>query len=196
MKKAVIILIFVFAQLSVLEAQDRPNSLRVGYGLATYDQIFGVFEDLTETIISIGSYEKQNESWQGGFYLSYYHMISEHYRLGGTFMWDQSTADIYVLKEHAGKTKNDFFTLALEIERRHLKTDWIQLYSGAGVGMMYLTEDFEAISSDLSSGSDNAANFTFQLNLLGVRIGNRLGFFTELGLGYKGIVNFGASVQF
>ncbi len=196
MKKVILFAALILLQIPFLQAQEKPNAIRVGYGIATYDQIFNAFEDVLDNIISIGSYKRENESWKGGAFLSYHHRLWEKYSIGGTFMWDRADADIYVLNEFAGKSKQDFYTLALEVERRHLDKDWIRLYSGLGVGMMYVNDDFTSASSNLKSGSDNAMSITFQLNLLGVRIGKGLAFFAEGGLGYRGIVNFGASWEF
>jgi hypothetical protein len=54
----------------------------------------------------------------------------------------------------------------------------------SGIGLAYFTSD------------EYDTNFSFQATALGFRVGKKLAAFAELGFGYKGIAQIGASYQF
>jgi len=195
MKKAILLLLFSAFLCTHSFAQEKQNDLRIGYGVFTYDQIFDVFGYLLEDIVGFGSIEHRNEQWRGGFYASYKHKIGERISIGATALWDKSTSDVYGLGNFIGTSQQDFYTLAIEADFHYIQKDWFQLYSGLGAGFMYLDEKFQTESTAPSS-SESSTNFTFQVNLLGIRIGNSFAFFAETGLGYKGVLNAGLSYEF
>ena len=54
----------------------------------------------------------------------------------------------------------------------------------SGIGLAYVSTD------------EFNNNFSFQATALGFRVGKKLAAFAELGFGYKGIAQIGASYQF
>ncbi|MFZ1687760.1 MAG: hypothetical protein WAU70_10080 [Flavobacteriales bacterium] len=66
------------------------------------------------------------------------------------------------------------------------------LYSGAHIGV----STFNSTSDGGSAVSKSKTLLAYQLNAIGMRFGKGLGAFVELGYGYHGIVNAGASVVF
>jgi hypothetical protein len=54
----------------------------------------------------------------------------------------------------------------------------------SGVGLAYFTSD------------EYNTNLSFQVNALGFRVGKKLAAYAELGFGYRGMINVGASLQF
>ena len=72
----------------------------------------------------------------------------------------------------------------------------VRLYGGASLGLtvyddFFVYHDLYSHHTDLSGPS-----VTGQITPLGMRIGRKLGGFVELGLGYKGLFNFGCSYRF
>ncbi|MFT7073036.1 MAG: hypothetical protein ACJAX3_002028, partial [Patiriisocius sp.] len=73
-------------------------------------------------------------------------------------------------------------TFALETDYRYVSKPSFQMYSG--VGLAYFTSD------------EYNTNLSFQVNALGFRVGKKLAAYAELGFGYRGMINVGASLQF
>ncbi len=66
----------------------------------------------------------------------------------------------------------------------YFRREWVQLYSGAGLGMaVVMEEDVDEKEAETEYW------FAFQLNALGVRVGKRVAGFAELGFGYDGILS-------
>lgn len=72
----------------------------------------------------------------------------------------------------------------------------VKMYGSASLGLTVF-DDF-AISRDLYTyhRDESGAKITGHISPFGIRIGRKLGGFMELGLGYKGLFNFGMSYRF
>lgn len=72
----------------------------------------------------------------------------------------------------------------------------VKMYGAASVGLTVF-EDFN-IYRDLYSyhRDESGAKITGHVSPFGIRIGRKLGGFMEVGLGYKGLFNFGLSYRF
>lgn len=77
----------------------------------------------------------------------------------------------------------------------YLNRDNVQLYGNLGAGVLRYSIK-ETKDDDGSEFSDKFTSFAFQLNPVGVRVGKQFAAFAEIGFGFKGIVNIGASVDF
>ncbi|MFT6797792.1 MAG: hypothetical protein ACJART_002946, partial [Maribacter sp.] len=73
-------------------------------------------------------------------------------------------------------------TIAIETDYRYISKPSFQMYSG--IGLAYFTT------------GEYDTNFSFQGTALGFRVGKKLAAYAELGFGYKGIAQIGASYQF
>ena len=72
----------------------------------------------------------------------------------------------------------------------------VKMYGGASIGLTVFDDFF--VYRDIYShhADESGAKVTGQITPFGIRIGRKLGGFMELGLGYKGLVNFGAAYRF
>jgi opacity protein-like surface antigen len=98
----------------------------------------------------------------------------------------------------SGKTARDldhFITGMARLDYKWINGSAVKLYSGVGAGICYYhSKGTSAFTSDVRT--NNEIFFAFQVNALGIRLGKKLGFFIELGLGYNGIINGGLSLEF
>ncbi len=75
---------------------------------------------------------------------------------------------------------------------RWLRTTWVDLYSGGGIGFATWTQTGTTAGTVGSGGS-----FAFQLRLLGIDAGwEHVRLWTELGFGFEGVLLAGASWRF
>jgi len=178
---------------SSLKSQERPNQFSAGYGVITIDEELAIIESVISSVITVGNYNLENQQMSGAFVFTYNYALSKIVHLGGAFVYENITEDVMVSKEKKGEFKRDFYTIAAEGRFSYLNASFFQMYSGVGAGVTFNTDKF--ISTDGSENSDSQTHFNFQINLLGLRVGNAFGAYAELGYGYKGIVNAGISVR-
>jgi hypothetical protein len=76
----------------------------------------------------------------------------------------------------------------------YLPENIVQLYSGISLGFAYATA--HATSNYTKPYDDGGTTMAYHVNVLGIRVGNKIGGFLELGLGYNGIINAGMSIKF
>jgi hypothetical protein len=99
---------------------------------------------------------------------------------------------------YAGKFDRTSYTVALEIQYYYRivnppKADFFKVYLTAGVADSYVQEtDSYTYLSDMKN-YNNIPNVYF--SPLGLKIGRRLSGYCELGIGYKGILNFGINCK-
>lgn len=84
--------------------------------------------------------------------------------------------------------KYSTFTIAPEIDFRYFQREKLHLYSSAAVGLTFLSEEVYG-TTEKRNHSD------FHLSLIGLRYGQNIGAFAELGFGFKGLINFGINLK-
>ena len=90
-----------------------------------------------------------------------------------------------------------FVTVCPEITVKYLDTRddrvRVRLYGSASYGISVLGDNVIKPGDADESG---VKPYAFQLTPIGVRFGRQLGYFVELGMGYKGLLSAGASFRF
>jgi len=110
-----------------------------------------------------------------------------------------------------GHYKKQYFTLSPEmtVTYKDFNHGLIRIYGTLGIGISYRDEidiyDNDYYNSKYSNGVNSLGNYLvltdshFQFNMylspIGIHVGRRLGFYLENGLGYKGLINFGATYK-
>jgi hypothetical protein len=97
-----------------------------------------------------------------------------------TSVWDKSKTVFH--------NKYSAFSIAPEIDFRYIQREKFTLYSSAAVGLTFLSEE-------VNSSEEKSNYFDAHLSLIGLRYGQKLGAFAELGFGFKGIINFGINLK-
>ena len=146
----------------------------------------------------------------GALYFTYRHFLSDNFALGITGGIDNE--DGYISygnpKGHwgfdgtSGHYELHTYTLALETIFVYRKTRQKMVYGLLGAGVTYFDDncviyDNAPLGAPVPLPSNpydyRTAMFNFQITPLGIRWGDNIGGFFELGFGYKGIVNGGIS---
>ncbi len=128
----------------------------------------------------------------GALYLTYRFFPAPKVTIGITGGFERVKGKIQTNSMLDGYYYNDYVSGALEIDYRYIKKPRFQLYSGAGIGIMFNEETNEM--PDNYEFNENF-NLAYQVNLIGIRYGGIFGVFLEAGFGYKGIIKAGMSVQ-
>lgn len=190
------LLIFIVGLLFIAPLSAQNNEVRASAGFITTSDFGDFFSDLIVEAITIGSYSTDNVSNSSAIGFEYWHSQGKVIKLGGLFSYQSITKDVSSLGEKAGNIKNRYFTILPEISFEYVTAEWVQIYSGVGVGVTILNQDFDSSKTDVPGSSASEATFNFHLNVIGMRVGKAFGGSAELGVGAKGILNLGLSYRF
>ena len=194
MKRTCILLLMAFLQ-SPAQGQFVHHDLSASYGIVTSYQIMDVIEDVLVATFSFGNYEKEDYNYSGALFATYKYAPSFRVNTGLTFGVDRVRGDLIHNDIKYGDFSESHVTLAAEADYRWVKQEMVQLYTGLGLGYTFNRET-GTYNDTGETDVNSSGNFAFQITPVGLRVGRQLGFFTELGFGYKGILNFGLSYRF
>lgn len=189
---AVFILIAAFVSAAGF-AQTRKHDLSLSYGILSIDQLTDILTDVLTIVITLGTFSKDNMEYTGVPFLTYHYSNNSKFGFGFAVGGYRSTGDLQLLGEPVGTFKETNTIGALEIDYRWVLKKGFQLYSGAGFGVRIRKGTYNDLDS---TDTVSKALPTFHVNLLGFRIGKKVGLFGELGAGYKGIFCGGLNAQF
>jgi hypothetical protein len=129
------------------------------------------------------------------FNLSYKYFTKNKYGYGLFTGWEKHNTRIFKNRQRVGLLSIKDYTIAFEVYYRHVSLDWLQTYSGLGLGLTYIDKNLKT-REDIRL--DEYSHFfpAFHVNLFGVKIGYRIFEKVEFGFGYKGYLNFGVAYQF
>ncbi len=169
------------------------HEFSLSYGLLTANQMFDLSSDIAYDNNTIEKYNRQNVKGTGGFFLSYKNAFTDRLSAGVTFGIEQNKGDLFLNDRAIGSYTRRFTLLALEGEYRYTEGDLFQLFSGAGLGFNFGQEKFDPVTGP--EEKDSLGLLTWQVNAIGLRIGDQLGASLALGFGYRGVINFGIFYQ-
>jgi len=174
-------------------AQTRKHDFSLSYGLASTDQLADIFTDILTIVITLGTFSKQDVQYSGVPFFSYHYSRNSKFGFGFAVGYYQAEGDLYILEENRGPFKESNTIGALELDYHWVMKKGFQLYSGAGFGIRVRKGTYHDLDS---TDTVSKALPTFHVNLLGFRVGRKVGFFGEVGAGYKGIFCAGLNAQF
>ncbi|MBM3297019.1 MAG: hypothetical protein FJY83_05395 [Candidatus Aminicenantes bacterium] len=194
-KPAAVIAAVVFSTALPGTAQASRHEVSLSYGIITLDQMVDVWTDILTAVITLGTYTKQYDHFSGAPFLTYRYAPPGRIAFGlalGTF---NSGGDLYFTDTKKGAFKETSTIGAAEICFRWITSRSFQLYSGLGAGANF-KEGRYTTTDDNRTDKTSSTRFTFHVNFIGFRVGKTLGFFGELGLGYRGIFSLGLNGRF
>ena len=201
MFRALVFLVLItFSSSAYSQSYDRSylhHDLMISYGMPSTD----MFKDINSTMLDDMFPDKRyiRDNYGGSGIINFaYRYVSENemmfFGLGGSY--NQTHGEIYNVGQLEGELKRSFFTLAIEGHYRYQNMNKVQLYSGLGIGYTFGNETLTPTpESGKPSSSGSINSIAWQVNVIGIRVGNSIAGFAEFGYGYKGIVNVGLSVQ-
>lgn len=202
-KLSILFSIFCMSAATVL-AQNTHNKheLRIGFSdaipLTIGDALlYGFTSGLTS---GIAGYTKdtKNDKSSGMWGIGYKYHINNRFSAGMEVSYLSSSKDINFKKsddEYNVHRKSSFLLILPTAQYHYLNREKLQLYGNIGLGVLnYSIKEDKDVGSE--AFDENYTSFAFQVNPIGLRVGKRIGGFAELGFGFKGIINIGASMKF
>lgn len=199
MKKGLLIFLLISFSFTGLKAQFasyNKHDVSLSYGFFSPDQFMSVESTMLNDQFDDKRYVRDNFSSMGNIFLTYRHVNrAETVFWGVSLGYGQTKSEIYYVGQYAGELNRTFYTLAFEGQYRYVNKGLIQVYSGLGLGVTYGQETLSATAYHPVESSGDILRVAYQLNVAGIRVGEKFAGFAEFGYGYKGIVNFGLSLQ-
>jgi hypothetical protein len=192
--------------------------LSVGSGVWSSDELFDGYSPGFLMGATLRDYI--NTQYSGTYHVTAKYFVNKRISVGITFAYENESGDWR--KNDPTSDRNEFtivqlgtfkrqaFTFAPEVYLTYLNKGIARLYCTAGLGFTYHHEvDRYSDSYYMAAGYYNGMstlgtpqefnNNKVQPNVyfspLGMSIGGRVQWFTEIGIGYKGVINTGLSVK-
>ncbi len=172
--------------------QTRTHDISLSYGMLSIDQMADILQDVLTVVLTLGSYSKADAKYTGVPFLTYHYSANSRFGFGGAVGTYNAKGTLRIGDADAGTYKETNYIAAAELDYRWIMRPGFQLYSGAGFGVRYRHGAYSTEGSETL----NKVLPTFHINAIGLRIGKQVGFFAELGAGYKGVLSFGLNGQF
>lgn len=201
MKRILTILLIILAGSALYsQSYDRSylkNDVQISYGIPSTDMFLKISSPMLNDIFPDERYIRDNYGGSGIAMLTYRRVSkSEMFFWGVAAGYNSTKGEVYYLGNPEGELSRSFITVAVEGHYRYQNLKKVQLYSGIGLGYSIGTETLTPPTGSEKGPSSGSINrLAYQINVMGIRIGNNIGGFIELGYGYKGIVNVGLSIQ-
>lgn len=170
-----------------------PHEVRVSYGWITLPYMAEASLDFIANEYSDGNYTSDNSQYSGGIAVAYRHHMHERITWEVSLGYERVYHDVLLANTLAGNNRANYYTLMGALDFYYLNKEKFQMYSGLSLGGTLRTQKAVVEGVPVSASTPLPA---FQLDLLGLRFGNKIGVFTELGLGYEGLLKVGVSGRF
>ena len=171
-------------------AQDKGSSeITASYAMLPSENMLG---NLWMQMARIGDNGARSFSFRKGApFVSYKYYISERIAIGGATGYNAFANESNFRYTDYTQMDVKTITTAGEVTWFYVRKPGIKVYATAGVGFYVMKASFDAQNT-----STVTQGMTAQLTPVGVRFGKKVAVFTELGYGYKGVLNTGLSFRF
>ncbi|GIQ60322.1 hypothetical protein Flavo103_34580 [Flavobacterium collinsii] len=196
MKKSIIVsAIFLTFTTLVVNAQERgKHEINLTYSDGA---TMTVVNGLADAFASAFTFQKEGSKITsfGNLGLGYRNQITERIKIGGDIAFQQVQMEQSDKnKKLIGKRTSNYFMVMPTLSFSYIKTEWLDFYGSAAAGV--ILDKYTETEPNKPAVKDNAADFAFQVNPAGIRVGKKLGVFAEVGFGYRGIVSAGLNYKF
>lgn len=192
--KLIGIVVLFFMCESTLSAQIKNrHELAVGMGVVTSNDIVDMSSTFFETIFTLGGVTYDNIYTFPSLNLGYKYPLTEEWFSLFEVSYQNIEKDMYMHGDFVSNVKGYFLSIGAGVSYVYVTNEWLQIYSGISIAYSFIWDVLS--NEEMRSKNDNRYLMNLQFNAIGIRTGKRLGVFFELGMGYKGIANLGASYQ-
>lgn len=190
----------IYAQEKMSNTKKRSVEIRAGYGVLTAPNVFeGIGTGLAESTVSSG-YTSVDLSGSGAFMASVIFSPDSRISFGLDVIYDKSkVAFIYdplqnptYLKEN---TETSYLSFLGRLDYKYINKPGFKLYSSLAAGVAIRNAENITASNAALNTSSSKLGGSFQLTPLGISAGNKIAFWAELGMGFRGTFSAGISVK-
>lgn len=194
MKKKFLLLVFVTLFVGEAFAQEQQHEVDVGYGVLSSNEFVDLFSNILATALTGGSYKTENNKGIGNIQAGYKYIPTKRIAVGATYVYAGLSSDVMSGDTKSGTLDKKYHTLAGEFEFRYIAKERFKLYSTLGAGATKYDETYTPTTGEVDKNDD--IYFNFHVSALGLKFGDKVGGFAEVGFGYKGMVSAGLFFRF
>ena len=188
--KKLILLVFIFQTWNCPAQSIAKHEIQIGYGPLARELVFN--DALGNFFRTLAHLPAKHIDFSNSYSVTYRYQPNRKVALGLTSVVATGRSYKNYLFESASHYKHTSVILAFETKFIYVDKPLLTLYSLIGLGGLLLYEK----NLDRPKTPTNIFNWpTCQLTPFGIRYGKKIGIFGELGYGYKGIINMGASLK-
>ena len=188
---ALVIALLVLVFRAPAQAQEYKNDVSFGLGAFTHPDIAETVRDIGGFIVTGGIVRSESTRDGPAFIIRYGRVVREDVKLSFSFNFQKFDVDLYTLDHKWGETDFSYYPFMVRGDYTWYRKGRTALYSGAALGLSVVTED-----DDEGTRDETEYYLAYQVNAIGIRLGNRVAGFVELGLGYGGILSAGITAAF
>lgn len=195
MRNSIFLIPIIFLlSLTKTTAQDyKKHELGLGIGVwSTSNIVFG-FADAFAGSLLVGDREFRNRSSSPVVHVGYKHWIGKRFGIGLTFATGTGSSQLYDNNVLVGNVNRFYTTIAAESVFNYVNKDFFKVYALLGGGALFINQKYSPVNG--SNNRETNVNFDFQITPVGAKIGRNIGFYAELGFGYKGIISSGLFIK-
>ena len=199
--KGVGVFLVVFLLMAVPGRGQCPSNkgqidVAVSYGLLSVDQV-------AQKVTDDNNPGSKNITYNSGApFVTVRYFLYNRLAIGfscGTNSERWQYIDVYIPSTIISQSKQSATTVAFELYYIYVFRKYFEAYTLAGFGPSFTST--ETVTNATTATSATTVNTTtagvkVQYTPIGIRVGGKLGAFGELGIGYKGVFNFGVSYKF
>lgn len=202
---------FVFSQ-NRQTSEEGHAEIAVGAGAWSGNYLFDGYSPLNK-----GKREHINQMYSGTYHINIRAFLAKRLSIGITAIYENKSGswqanynpDHFGYRHTIiGTFRQQNFTLSPEINIYYMIQKHYRLYCSFGMGLTFRSEYNEyskeyldsgppwyTVPEDYPAGDNSKMQGNVYLSPIGISAGNKLRWFTEIGLGYKGLVNAGLSLS-
>ena len=196
--KTVAVLFLLFGSIACsaqCPSNKRQIEIAASYGVITGDEAFGNIASNDNS-----QFNKNMVYNSGASFITVRYFLYNRLAIGfsgGVTKERWQYSDPYDPSFSSGSYKQSVTTVAFELYYIYVFRKYFEAYTLAGLGPSFITTEEPVFSTNNMPSTITSSRdaLKVQYTPIGVRVGGRLGAFAELGIGYKGLLNFGVSFK-
>jgi hypothetical protein len=200
-KPLYLLILIIIPNISRSQSKDfKRHEIEVNYSYITTDRFINNFYDaLFWMDDNDDKYLIRNSMTSpGAVFLSYRFNVLKKMSLGLTCGFEMFSGDI--VNTHSvnfGKTKKMYLTTALECKYKYTEKKILSFYGflGFGYSFLFTKDDFSVDVQGMKFVNSLKSHINGQITPIGIRVGKTFGGYLELGVGYKGLITAGLSIN-
>lgn len=183
----------VIGQQQKFEAK-RGIDIRIGYGVGPVQSLQNSFHEDLLPILDDDNYINLKKKGSGMFSLSLMYQTASRLSFGFDAVYGNVSSEFSYSNLSTVKPQSKWFAVMAKANYTYYQdvvhVPHVEMYGGIALGSAF--RDATLAGSDKSL---NSSHLAYQITPFGIRTGQKIGFWAELGYGFKGFINAGVCAR-
>lgn len=186
MKKILYLFSYLIISLIFTSSVFAQSKISAGAGTGTIPEVMTGLRDALWTPYSFGIITSKNESNTAAFFISYQNYLSKRFSLGGSFVYQKFSNNLYFLNNEEGTESDTWYTFLAVASYKYVDAGWFGLAAELEAGGTVWSWNITYPNG--SSSQNSNVHLGLQITPLLFSFGRTFGVNIGIGFGFKGIV--------